>query len=200
MPGLYAIKPWFVTRLRRAEDVLAARRVSPDTVTLTGVVVASLAAAAVVAGRIDDRIWLLVPPFALLRLACNALDGSLARRTGVSRPAGAVLNEAADRYGDAVMIGATGIIAGAGLAAAAVAAAFLCSWSGVLSQALTGSRSTGGPMGKADRIAVLAVAAGVAPWAGPRVFHVALVVIIAGALVTVAVRTRVLVTTLGETR
>lgn len=189
MSGLYAIKPWFVARLRRVEDALVARRVRPDTVTYAGLAAAVAAGATIAAGGLLDAplVWLAVPPLLVLRLACNALDGAVARRTGAARAFGAVVNEVCDRAGDAAVIAPTAFVAGAGVAFGATAAAFAVSATGVLSQAVTGRRDTGGPMGKADRMAAVAIAAVAATLWRPAWVAVDMLIVL-GAIVTAAAR------------
>ena len=191
MRGLYAVKPWFVRRLRGAEDEMVARGVSADAVTVAAVVV-SIGAGLVIAlgGLLDvEALWFLVPPLVVIRLALNALDGSIARRTGTARPFGAALNEAGDRLSDAATIGATAFVVQPALAITAVAAAFAASLFGVVSMALTGSRDSGGPMGKADRAALLAVGAFLAAVAGSTLpFTVVLWIVLLGSVATAGLR------------
>jgi CDP-diacylglycerol--glycerol-3-phosphate 3-phosphatidyltransferase len=191
--GLYSIKPTFVRRLRRIEDALVRRRTSPDALTLAAVGVSIAAGCAIAAGGMLRRpsIWLAVPPLVLIRLALNALDGSVARRTGRARPAGTALNEIGDRVGDAAMIGAAGFVARPELAAGAVASSFLASFTGVLALALTGNRETGGPAGKADRVAWLAAGSAAGAIAGTAVpFTIVLWAIVGGGIATTVVRMR----------
>ena len=187
MDGLYAIKPWFVRRLRGVEDTLVSLRVSADALTWAAVGAAAGAGVAIVAGTGAPLLWLAVAPLALARIALNALDGSVARRTGTARPSGALLNEASDRIADALFLVPLAWVAGPALALAALAATLLASLAGVLSQALTGTRDHGGPMGKADRMLVLGVASLVAPMQ-PRAWTVAAIAVASGALITAAAR------------
>jgi CDP-diacylglycerol--glycerol-3-phosphate 3-phosphatidyltransferase len=190
--GLYTIKPWFVRRLRRVEDALVARRVSPDALTFAAVGVSVLTGVTIAAGGLLERpsLWLAVPPLVLVRLSLNALDGSIARRTRRARPFGAALNELGDRVGDAAAIGATGFVVGPALASCAVASSFLASLTGVLAFALTGTRDSGGPMGKADRVALLAVGATAGALAGSALpFTVVVWMILAGGIATAIMRT-----------
>jgi len=192
MNGLYVIKPWFVRRLRRLEDVLVARRVSPDSLTVVAVVVSVLAGAAIAAGGLLDMpsLWLVVPPLVLARLALNALDGSVARRTHRARPFGAALNELGDRASDAALLGSAAFVTEPSLALGAVAASGVASISGVTAQAITGRRDCGGPLGKADRAVVFAAGALVGALLGSTVpLVVGLIAIIVGALATVVART-----------
>ena len=189
--GLYSIKPWFVRRLRGVEHALVARRVSPDALTATAVVVSIAAGGAIAAGGLLDLplLWLAVPPLVLVRLALNALDGSVARRTGRARSFGAALNEIGDRMSDAAVIGAAGFVAKPALAAGAVSTSFLASLTGVLALALTGRRDSGGPAGKADRAALIALAAAAGALAGSALpFTIVLWTIVAGGLATTFVR------------
>lgn len=191
MTGLYAIKPWFVTRLRRIEDALVARRVRPDAITAAALGVSILAGAAIALGGLLEQplLWLAVPPLVLVRLALNALDGAVARRTGRARPFGAALNELGDRACDAALLGATAIVTDPVLALGAVAASQAVSITGVTAQALTGARDTSGPMGKADRAAVVAAGATAgALLASSKPLEIALWVVVGGAAVTVVAR------------
>jgi CDP-diacylglycerol---glycerol-3-phosphate 3-phosphatidyltransferase len=194
--GLYSVKPWFVSRLRRTEDALVRRRVSPNTLTVAAVAVSVLAGAAVALGGLTHHVswWFLVPPLAIVRLALNALDGAIARRTQQATSSGAVLNELGDRASDTAMMAPAALVAAPALALGAVAAAYLTSLTGVLGLALTGTRLQGGPMGKADRVVVVALATLAAAALGSGVaITVGLCVIGAGCAVTVALRVRSLI-------
>jgi CDP-diacylglycerol---glycerol-3-phosphate 3-phosphatidyltransferase len=95
MSGLYALKPWFTSRLTPLVNVAVARRVSPDVFTVAGVVAAGAAAVAIALGC-----WPLAVLFLVLRLAGANLDGAVARAAGVSRPWGFVVNEIGDLASD----------------------------------------------------------------------------------------------------
>ncbi len=191
--GLYAIKPWFVRRLGSVEEVLVARRVHPDTLTIAAVVVSVLAGCAIAAGGLlhAPALWLVVPPLAIVRLALNALDGSVARRTRTARSFGTVLNEVGDRISDAATVGATSFVAGPKLGLGALACAFLVSFTGVLALGVTGKRDAGGPMGKADRAMLLGIGAVFGALFGSAVpFAVVAWAIIVLSVVTVIARLR----------
>jgi CDP-diacylglycerol---glycerol-3-phosphate 3-phosphatidyltransferase len=189
--GLYQLKPRFVARLGTIEDRLVARGIRADTLTFLSLVPAAVAGTAIVAGAVwHPAWWLLVGPCALLRMGLNALDGSVARRTGTSHARGEVHNELVDRAADALMLAPAAVVAPAWLAAVAVAAAWATSLVAVLTQAMTGERAHGGPMGKPDRVLVLSLAAAVAVGAGSVAFTGGLAVIVLGCAVTVVVRVR----------
>ena len=193
--GLYGVKPWFVCRLRRIEDWMVAHDVSPNTLTWAALAASVCAGAAIALGGLahDPRWWLLVPPLAVIRLAFNALDGSIARRTGRSSPCGAMWNELGDRAADTAMMVPVGVVTRPSLALGAVAASYLTSVTGMAGFAVDGRRLYGGPMGKADRVAVLALGAAAAAALGSAVaIELGLWTILVGCAVTVALRTRTL--------
>lgn len=192
--SVYSLKPRFVSSLGRIQRTLVARHVSPDALTLGGVCSSLIAASLLVAGERFDMplLWLLVPLPCLARLAFNALDGSVARAVGSDRPFGSIVNELADRVSDALMLGALAI-ASPLLALSSIAATFLTSLTGVLGTALTGHRLQTGPMGKADRVAVVAVASVIAGATGSAApFEICLWLIVAGCAVTIARRVALL--------
>jgi CDP-diacylglycerol--glycerol-3-phosphate 3-phosphatidyltransferase len=124
-----------------------------------------------------------------VRLALNALDGSLARRKGIDHPFGEVMNEMGDRLSDAALLGPLAFAVPAPLALTALVATLVSSTAGLLGRALLGERISGGPMGKADRVAAISLAALAAGlWASPIPFEIALWVVLGGAVVTVAAR------------
>jgi CDP-diacylglycerol--glycerol-3-phosphate 3-phosphatidyltransferase len=200
MSGLYAIKPWFVRRLRRIEDVFVERGVSPDRISLAAVGVSALCGLVLALGGAlgEPRLWLLVPPLGLARLALNALDGSVARRLESCRPFGEVVNEMGDRAADAAMLASLAFVVPPALALGALSASLCASVAGLLGSATGGDKLSGGPMGKADRVAVIIGSSAVAAALGTSAaFVVGLSVILFGALVTAALRVRLLHRSLG---
>ncbi|MFF1562259.1 phosphatidate cytidylyltransferase [Streptomyces sp. NPDC058293] len=181
MNGLYALKPWYADRLSGLRRTLAARQVSPDTLTAAGVVCAAGAAAALA--------WLPAPlsalPVGVLlagRLAFANLDGALARDTGRTTRRGALLNELGDRAADLLVIAGFLPLAPLWLVAAAAFAATLPSWVSLAGAAAGAPRRNGGPVGKTERC-LLAVVAAASGWAVP-----VLAVVAAGSAVTAVVR------------
>lgn len=181
MNGLYALKPWYADRLSGVRGALARRHVSPDTLTVAGVVCAAGAAAALA--------WLPVPPAALpvavllaARLAFANLDGALARDTGRTTRRGALLNELGDRAADLAMLAGFLTLAPLWLVATAGLAATLPSWVSLAGAAAGAPRLNGGPVGKTERCALVVLAAA-SGWAVP-----VLVVIAAGSVLTAGYR------------
>lgn len=180
-PGLYALKPWYARKLSGVRGALARRGVSPDTLTVAGVVCAAGAAAALA--------WLPAPlaalPVAALlaaRLAFANLDGALARDTGRTTRRGALLNELGDRAADLAVLAGFLTLAPLWLVATAALAATLPSWVSLAGAAAGAERLNGGPVGKTERCALVVVAA-VSGWWVP-----VLAVIAAGSALTAIAR------------
>jgi CDP-diacylglycerol--glycerol-3-phosphate 3-phosphatidyltransferase len=190
MTGLYAIKPRFQQALRPVEDWLVRRRVHPDELTLAALGLSVAGGVAIACSPALPPLLLAVPLVVLARLALNALDGQVARRLGLARPWGEVLNEVSDRGADLALLGGVLFLPGIHPAwSAALIAVLLASYTGIAGRAAGGRRQYGGLMGKADRMLTLAGAAPLAMlWDGVTVFSCCLGLILAGALVTVAQR------------
>jgi CDP-diacylglycerol--glycerol-3-phosphate 3-phosphatidyltransferase len=191
--GTYSLKPRFQRALRGAEDWLVARRVHPDALTAAALALSVLGGALLYAAAWRPALLLLVPAVALGRTALNALDGLVARRTGQARPWGEVLNEFGDRLADVVLLGGLALAptTDGRLGAAALVAVLLVSYLGTLGKAAGGERQHGGPMGKADRLLLLALVAPVAALAGqPAWLNGYLALVLAGGLVTLVQRGR----------
>ncbi len=181
---IYALKPAFVARLSSIEDRLVEGKVSANSMTVVGVASGAGIGAALFLGlRFDDRFLFLVPFLCMTRLTANALDGSIARRTKTATPQGAIVNELGDRAGDALMISGASLV-DPSLTLAAIAASFICSLTGLLGQTTGGLRLTCGPMGKADRVALLAVAAPMAILVSPAVLEAWLWIVVIGSVLT----------------
>jgi phosphatidylglycerophosphate synthase len=130
---------------------------------------------------------------AVVRTALNALDGLVAKRTGLARPWGEVLNESCDRLADLALLSGLALAPGVSLllGAGAIVLVLLSSYLAILSKAAGGRRQYGGPMGKADRMVVLAVATPfglLMPIAS--LFSGILIVIAVGVLITLVLRAR----------
>lgn len=189
--GLYQAKPWFVGRLRPIEDRLVAAAIHPDALTRASLGAAAMSGGAVLAGAwTSPAWWLALPLLGVARLAAAALDGAVARRTGLCSARGAVRNELADRAGDVLTFAPLAAVAPIGLVTAALVGALGTAFLGVLAALHTGRRDTGGPMGKADRIALMGVTGIAASLWGPPAFGIALVVTTAGCAATVGLRLR----------
>jgi CDP-diacylglycerol--glycerol-3-phosphate 3-phosphatidyltransferase len=161
MAGIYLLKPAFQRSLGGIERWLVERRVHPDWLTWLALVLS-------IGGGIclyvaPEQRWLLalVPVVAVVRTALNALDGLVARTLGLARPWGEVLNELSDRVADVALISGLALASPANLllGVCALTAMLLSSYLAILSKAAGGRRQYMGPMGKADRMVLLAIGA-----------------------------------------
>lgn len=191
--GIYGIKPLFQQRLAGVERLLVRRRVHPDYLTLGALALSACGGLALWAANAAHALLLLLIPVALGRTALNALDGLVARDTGLARPWGEVLNEFSDRLSDVCLFAGASVAPGSDsrIGAVVVAVMLLSSYLGTASKAAGGAREYGGVMGKADRMIYLAVASLLAALLPALpVFRVFLLVVGAGLAVTIVQRLR----------
>ncbi len=151
----------------RAAALLARAGVSPDGISMAGVVFALIAALAlmqVAPGPAPFRIaeyvwapgWLVAAAFIQLRLATNLLDGMVAVEAGRGSRLGALFNEIPDRIEDTAIIVAFGVAAGApALGLWSALAAMFCAYLRLLGGALGQAQSFAGPMAKQHRMAAI---------------------------------------------
>jgi CDP-diacylglycerol---glycerol-3-phosphate 3-phosphatidyltransferase len=191
--GLYAIKPGFQRSLSGVRLQLVRWRIHPDYLTVSAVVLSVLGGLALYGSNYAGWLLLFVPAAALIRIALNALDGLVARDTGLARPWGEVLNEFCDRLSDVALFAGVALAPGSNMAlgAAALVLMMLSSYVGTAARAAGGKRQYGGIMAKADRMLALS-AASVAAFLLPDVpvFTIFLWVVIAGVFVTLIQRLR----------
>jgi CDP-diacylglycerol--glycerol-3-phosphate 3-phosphatidyltransferase len=168
--SLYALKPRFQALLRPLVRALHRAGATANQVTLFACAV-SVALGLWLGLHADERGgFLLLPLWFLLRMACNAIDGMLARECGQASALGAYLNELADVFSDAALYLPFAFVPGVHPLAAAMVVflAAVGEMAGVLGGALGASRRYDGPMGKSDRAFVfgalgLALGLGAAP-------------------------------------
>lgn len=201
MPSLYALKPWYTRRLSRVLQAAVARDISPDVFTAVGVLCALAAAGAIWRG------WALAAGLLLAgRLAGANLDGAVARARGVSRPWGFVLNEIGDRVSDLAMFCGLAALAArtatdgrAGWLVAAVTgaavAATLPTFASLSAAGAGASRRNGGPIGKTERCALVVIAT-----AFPTTLLAVCAALVAGSILTAALRLRAAARELGSAR
>jgi CDP-diacylglycerol---glycerol-3-phosphate 3-phosphatidyltransferase len=190
--GIYAIKPWWQSRLAGIESALVKRHVHPDVITLAGVVFAGLLGAILVGSGHWPLLVVAVPPLAIGRLAANALDGLVARHTGLARPRGELFNECCDRISDIlVFVGLSFTLQViTSLAWGVLVLALLSSYVGITSKAAGGKRQFGGVLAKADRMIFLSLFSPVVIWRGPLAWNWLLLAFIPALLFTLVQRFR----------
>ena len=201
--GLYRLKPASQRLMRPLEDLVVARGITADTLTLLALPVSLAGGLALAAWREFPPGLLAVPLLAAARLMLNLLDGLVARRTGSARPLGEVWNELGDRACDVLFLGGLALAPGVDprIGAAAVIAALLSSYTGLAGRGAGGARQYGGIMSKPSRMIVLAVAAPLA-WAtgDPVLLAAGATVVTVGSLVTMAQRLRATMAELRRAR
>jgi phosphatidylglycerophosphate synthase len=181
---------------------LARIGVTPNQISIASVLAAGAAGISLCAGaRVEStglRIALpvLAAAFVQLRLLCNLFDGMVAVEGGRKTKSGEVFNDFPDRIADPlVLVGAGYAISGHGieLGWAAGLLAVMTAYVRVLGGSMGVTQSFMGPMAKQHRMAVMTVACvaqsvEAAIGASPRILTIALLIIIAGCVVTVCRR------------
>ncbi|MCA9283737.1 MAG: CDP-alcohol phosphatidyltransferase family protein [Phycisphaerales bacterium] len=187
---------------------LAAHKVAPNAISLSSIVFALGAGAALgstsLIGSPWTRLaWVLAAGLIQLRLLANMLDGMVAQVSGRSSPIGELYNELPDRVSDsAILIGAGYAIGGLpSLGYVAAIMALFVTYLRATGAALGAGQAFHGPMAKPHRMFVLTVAClfnGLAPIAwqpleartGIGLIGIGLGVIILGGVVTAYRRLR----------
>ena len=174
---------------------LAATSITPNRVSLAGLVGAAAGGLALALGGHADgaarALWMaLAAALCQFRLLCNLFDGMLAVEAGRATPDGGVWNEVPDRFSDIALFVGCGVgIGEPALGWAAAALAVLCAYVRENGVAVDGVADFAGPMAKQQRMAVLTVAAlasGLWPFGGDpdAVLEIALWAIALGAALT----------------
>lgn len=135
---------------------------SPNAISALSFVLAVLAAIAILFSTMSYS-YLLVVALVLVALSglLDALDGAVARIRGISSTKGDFLDHVLDRYSDIALLLAltfsffnSSVIVGV----LALVGVLMTSYMGTQSQAVGLKRNYGGPLGRADRIALIMVA------------------------------------------
>ena len=183
---------------------LASAGVTPNQVSVASIAFACIAGCALcLAGEIEPVwLWLVVGAAGIqLRLLCNLLDGLLAIEGGLKSKTGELYNEIPDRIADIFILLGAGIAIhefkdwGLLLAAAATILAILTAYVRLLGGSLGLPQDFRGPMAKQHRMFVLTVGAlaTAIEYSVQRTMWslvAALIVIVAGCVVTLVLRTR----------
>ncbi|MEI6414364.1 MAG: CDP-alcohol phosphatidyltransferase family protein [Pseudomonadota bacterium] len=152
MFSLYELKPRFQTLLRPLASGLASRGVTANGVTSFAMMI-SVALGLLLLSRNHPKLFLLLPLWMFLRMACNAVDGLLAREFGQKSALGAYLNELSDVVSDAALYLPFVAVPplGCGSVGAVIFLSALSEMAGVLAHIVGSQRRYDGPMGKSDR-------------------------------------------------
>ena len=157
--GIYTTKSKWQKALQPIVDFCVAQRIHPNVFTYSALVLSLSAALALYFANISKNWLWIVPPFVLIRLLLNLMDGQVARALNLADDWGEVKNEFGDRIADAaifIAIGLSGYVK-AELALVAFTLILLVSYLGILGKALGSQRVYGGLFGKGDRMVSLAI-------------------------------------------
>jgi phosphatidylglycerophosphate synthase len=155
---------------------LAARRVTPNAISIAGMVFATLGGAALVTptdcAHCMSGLLFIAAAAIQLRLLCNLLDGLVAVEGGLKGRAGDLFNEAPDRYADIVLLAGAGVACGKPwLGWMAAAFAVLTAYVRAFGASLGKGQDFCGPFAKPQRMFFLTVGtlAAAVQWSFPRV-------------------------------
>jgi CDP-diacylglycerol---glycerol-3-phosphate 3-phosphatidyltransferase len=150
---------------------LARTRVTPNTLTASGVSLCLVASVVVFFENRNELLcfWLGAVLFVAGSLL-DILDGALARTSGKGTPFGAFLDSTTDRVSEAFMLGAIALVftrygdmVAVGLTVAAISGSFLVSYTRARAEAL-GLRGDVGIGSRAERVVVITAGLVLAPW------------------------------------
>jgi CDP-diacylglycerol---glycerol-3-phosphate 3-phosphatidyltransferase len=167
--SIYLLKPAFQAFLRPCVRFLHRAGVSANAITLLACLVSVALGLCLYLLPLPRSYFLAIPLWMFLRMACNAIDGMLAREFDQVTSLGAYLNELTDVISDAALFLPFAVLfpnAGVWIASCAVLAA-VSEMAGVLGQAIGSGRRYDGPMGKSDRAVLLGFIALLAAFLAP---------------------------------
>ncbi len=150
---------------------LARTRVSPNALTAAGVLLCAAAAVLVYFEYRDEYLfyWTGGAVFVVGSIL-DILDGALARTSGKGTPFGAFLDSTTDRISEGFVLGAIALVfsrhgneVALAFAIAAIAGSFLVSYTRARAEAL-GLRGDVGLGSRTERVVVISVGLGLAPW------------------------------------
>ena len=155
----------------RGMQRLARSSISPNALTAAGVSLCAVAAVLVYFEYKNEYLfyWLGGAVFVIGSIL-DILDGALARTSGKGTPFGAFIDSTTDRISEGFMLGAIGLVfyrhaneVALAFAMAAIGGSFLVSYTRARAEAL-GLRGDVGLGSRAERVVVISVGLGLAPW------------------------------------
>ena len=155
----------------RSVGGLARTGVTPDALTALGLSLCAAGAVAVYFENRNELLWFWAGAFLFWAGSLlDILDGALARQSGKGTPFGGFLDSTTDRLGEAVMLGAIGLVfaregneIALGAVFAALAGSFLVSYTRARAEALT-LKGDVGIGSRAERVFVIVSGLFLAPW------------------------------------
>jgi CDP-diacylglycerol--glycerol-3-phosphate 3-phosphatidyltransferase len=155
MKGVYGLKSRFQICLRPLVRMLARIGMSANQVTVFTCALSVACGALLLTSR-NQRLFALLPPVLLVRMALNAADGMLAREFGQQTNLGVYLNELTDAVSDIFLILPFAHVRGCSpfWIWNVVVLSVLTEMAGTVAVMAGASRRYDGPMGKSDRALV----------------------------------------------
>ena len=155
----------------RSVGGLARAGVTPDALTVLGLSMCAAGAVAVYFEYRNEILWFWAGAFLFWAGSLlDILDGALARQSGMGTPFGSFLDSTTDRLGEAVMLGAIGLVfardgneVALGAVFAAMAGSFLVSYTRARAEALS-LKGDVGIGSRAERVVVIVSGLFLAPW------------------------------------
>jgi CDP-diacylglycerol--glycerol-3-phosphate 3-phosphatidyltransferase len=155
----------------RSVGGLARTRITPDALTAFGLSLCAAGAVAVYFEYRNELLWFWTGAAMFWAGSLlDILDGALARQSGKGTPFGAFLDSTTDRLGEAVMLGAIGLVfmrdgddVALGATFAALTGSFLVSYTRARAEALS-LKGDVGIGSRAERVVVIVTGLFVAPW------------------------------------
>lgn len=166
---------YFYSLIRPVCALLAAMKVTPNTVTLSSLVMAVAGSYALAVGQFMIAAWLII-----FASATDAMDGFLARSLGIESPAGAFLDSFVDRITEGIFFMAFAWLGGGGpltfLAVGALVASYAVSYARARGESL-GAKGKVGLMQRPARLTIVSLAIFILAWGqyfGPEQAEMAL--------------------------
>jgi CDP-diacylglycerol---glycerol-3-phosphate 3-phosphatidyltransferase len=159
--SVYSLKPKFQEALCPLVRTLASAGVTANQITVTGCLLSIVLGVFLTVNSQNQRWFLLLPVFFLIRMALNAMDGMLARDFHQKSNLGAYLNELSDVISDAFLYLPFAYVRGFDPLSigAVIVLSITAELAGTVAPMTGASRRYDGPMGKSDRAVVFGAAA-----------------------------------------
>lgn len=153
MISIYQLKPGFQNLLRPLVINLARWGITPNTITLSALVLSVLTGFLLTLFPRYKFILFFIPVSLFLRMSLNAIDGMLAREHNLKTALGAILNELGDVISDTALYLPFALIPGVNalLVVPVVVLSIISETAGICGVITGGMRRYDGPMGKSDR-------------------------------------------------
>ena len=151
--SIYQLKAQFQRLLAPLLVAFIRLNITPNQITIATMLLCVCFGIALIIFPACIWLWGVFPIFMLFRMACNAIDGMLAKQTQQITKMGAVLNEMCDHVADVALYLPFAFVMGVNslLVFAIIGAMLLAEIAGLMGVVVGIARRFDGPMGKSDR-------------------------------------------------